>query len=89
MKEIKDKDFDKLFKERMAEGFPPFEEESWRKMEEKLDRKDRRNSFLFYRNASIILLFLSFGLGVFLMHEKEPTKVVANTAIISPGKNLD
>lgn len=89
MKEIKDKDFDKLFKERMAEGFPPFEEESWRKMEEKLDRKDRRNSFLFYRNASIILLFLSFGLGLFILNKKESTKVAVNTAKISHEKNLN
>jgi hypothetical protein len=89
MKEIKDKDFDKLFKKRMAEGFPPFEEESWRKMEEKLDRKDRRNSFLFYRNASIILLFLSFGLGLFILNKKESTKVAVNTAKISHEKNLN
>ncbi|HTN20072.1 MAG TPA: hypothetical protein VL125_06335 [Pelobium sp.] len=89
MKEIKDKDFDKLFKERMAEGFPPFEEESWRKMEEKLDRKDRRNSFLLYRNASIILLFLSFGLGLFILNKKEFTKVAVNTAKISHEKNLN
>nr|WP_294896341.1 hypothetical protein [uncultured Pedobacter sp.] len=91
MKEMEDKDFDKFFRERMTEGLPPFEEESWRMMQEKLDQKDRRDRFLFYRNASIILLFLSFGLGFYLINKKEPTKKLAHAIQIpiSNKKNIE
>ncbi|MES2416568.1 MAG: hypothetical protein V4541_00185 [Bacteroidota bacterium] len=85
MKELNDKDFDQLFKERIAEGLPPFEEESWLKMEKKLARKDR---FVFYRNASIILLFLSFGLGFYFMNRKEPTKTTVNAIHKAPQNEL-
>ncbi len=67
MKELNDKDFDQAFKKRMTESYPEFEEESWLKMEKKLRKRDR---LVFYRNASIILLFLSFGLGFYLINSK-------------------
>ncbi|WP_379087833.1 hypothetical protein [Pedobacter sp. UC225_65] len=67
MKELNDKDFDQAFKKRMTESYPEFEEESWLKMEKKLRKRDR---LVFYRNASIILLFLSFGLGFYLIKSK-------------------
>lgn len=67
MKELNDKDFDQAFKKRITESYPEFEEESWLKMEKKLRKRDR---LVFYRNASIILLFLSFGLGFYLINSK-------------------
>lgn len=59
MKELNDNDFDYAFKQRITEAYPEFEEESWLKMENKLRKKDR---LVFLRNASIVLLVLSFGL---------------------------
>lgn len=67
MKDLNDKDFDQTFKQRITETFPEFEEEAWLKMEQKLNRKDR---LVFFRNASIILLFLSFGLGLYFLPQK-------------------
>lgn len=71
MKDLNDKDFDQVFKKRMTETYPEFEEESWLKMEKKLRKRDR---LVFYRNASIILLFLSFGLGFYFINSKHPEK---------------
>ncbi|MBB2146631.1 outer membrane beta-barrel protein [Pedobacter sp. LMG 31464] len=71
MKELNDKDFDQAFKTRITEEYPEFEEESWLKMEKKLKKRDR---LVFYRNASIILLFLSFGLGFYLINRKIESK---------------
>lgn len=67
MKDLNDKDFDQTFKQRVTETFPEFEEEAWLKMEQKLNRKDR---LVFFRNASIVLLFLSFGLGLYFLPQK-------------------
>lgn len=67
MKELNDKDFDQIFKKRIADGYLEYEEESWLKMEQKLRKRDR---FVFLRNASIILLFLSFGLGIYLINNE-------------------
>jgi hypothetical protein len=76
MKELNDKDFDQAFKTRISEEYPEFEEESWLKMEKKLRKRDR---LIFYRNASIILLFLSFGLGFYFINRKveDKTDVIA------------
>lgn len=71
MKDLNDKDFDQTFKQRVTETFPEFEEEAWLKMEQKLNRKDR---LVFFRNASIILLFLSFGLGLYFLPQKNQKK---------------
>lgn len=71
MRELNNKDFDQAFKERMTESFPEFEEAAWLKMEKKLRKKDR---LAFYRNASIVLLFLSFGLGFYLLNKKNIEK---------------
>jgi len=71
MKDLTDKDFDQTFKQRVTETFPEFEEEAWLKMEQKLRRKDR---IVFFRNASIILLCLSFGLGLYFYPQKNNTK---------------
>ncbi|MFD0939905.1 outer membrane beta-barrel protein [Pedobacter boryungensis] len=71
MKELNDEDFDQAFKTRITEEYPEFEEESWLKMEKKLRKRDR---LVFYRNASIILLFLSFGLGFYLTNRKTEIK---------------
>jgi hypothetical protein len=68
MEELKDKDFDKFFKFRINEEIPEFEEESWSKMEKKLKKRDR---LIFFRNASIILLFLSFGVGFYYANKKD------------------
>lgn len=71
MKDLNDKDFDQAFKKRITETYPEFEEESWLKMEKKLRKRDR---LVFYRNASIILLFLSFGLGFYVINSKRQEK---------------
>ncbi|MEE1946075.1 hypothetical protein VRU48_13215 [Pedobacter sp. KR3-3] len=71
MKELNDKDFDQAFKTRVTEEYLQFEEESWLKMEKKLQKRDR---MIWLRNASIILLFLSFGLGFFLFNGQEQPK---------------
>ncbi|MES2650817.1 MAG: outer membrane beta-barrel protein [Bacteroidota bacterium] len=68
MKELDDKDFDQIFKNRIKEGYLEYEEESWLKMEKKLRKRDR---FVFYRNASILLVFLSVGIGIYLMADKK------------------
>lgn len=64
MEELNDKDFDQLFRTRITEEIPEFEEQSWLKMERKLRRRDRT---VFLRYASIILLLLSFGVTIFLI----------------------
>lgn len=71
MKDLNDKDFDQAFKQRITESFPEFEEESWLKMEQKLRRRER---FVFYRNASIVLLLLSFGLSFYFFAQKDRTQ---------------
>lgn len=71
MKELNDKDFDQAFKTRVTEEYLEFEEESWLKMEKKLQKRDR---MIWLRNASIVLLFLSFGLGFYLMNQKDAPK---------------
>lgn len=71
MKELNDKDFDQAFKSRVNEEYLEFEEASWLKMEKKLQKRDR---MVWLRNASIILLFLSFGLGFYLYNKKEQPK---------------
>lgn len=76
MKELDDKDFDQLFKSKITESYPEFEEQSWLLMEKKLRRKDL---LVFYRNASIILLFLSFGIGLYLINHKNPAQPVIQT----------
>lgn len=82
MKELNDKDFDQIFKTRITEELPEFEEESWSKMERKLRKKDR---LVFYRNASIILLLLSFGLGFYYANKKNTFK--AETVAIKKHGN--
>lgn len=82
MRELNNKDFDQAFKERMTESLPEFEESAWLKMEKKLRKKDR---LVFYRNASIVLLFLSFGLGFYLINQKSVEKL--QVSIVKPLKN--
>lgn len=65
MEELDDKEFDQIFKNRIKDGYLDFEEESWIKMEKKLRK---RNRFIFLRNASVILLFLSLGLAAYLLN---------------------
>ncbi len=68
MKELSDKDFDQVFKNKIKDGYLEYEEASWLKMEKKLRKRDR---FVFFRNASIILLFLSFGIGLYVKNGKK------------------
>ena len=63
MEELNDKDFDQIFKNKVTTSYLEFEEDSWIKMEKKLRKRDR---LVFLRNASIILLFLSFGIGFYM-----------------------
>ncbi len=75
MEELSNKDFDQIFKNRIKEGYLEYEEESWLKMEAKLRS---RNRFVFLRNASIILLFLSFGFGIYLMSGGDKNKSITD-----------
>ena len=75
MEELNDKDFDQIFKNRIKDGYLEYEEESWLKMEKKLRS---RNRFVFLRNASIVLLFLSFGLGAYLMSGDDKNKSIGD-----------
>lgn len=77
MEELSDKDFDQIFKNRIAASYPEYEEESWLKMEKKLRKRDR---VVFFRNASIILLFLSFGIGIYLGSDKKSVITKVKTA---------
>jgi len=86
MKELKDKDFDELFRSRITEEIPAFEEESWLKMEEKLRKKDR---LLLYRYASIILLLLSFGLAFYFLNKKATIKLEIATEQIKKAIPVD
>lgn len=72
MKELNDIDFDKVFKTRITEELPEFEEASWLKMEKKLRKKER---LVYYRYASILLVLLSFGMGFYLMSKNNVNKV--------------
>jgi hypothetical protein len=83
MEELNDKDFDQLFKNRISEELPAFEEESWSKMEEKLNKKDR----LVYKYASLIAILLSLGLVFYLMTRKLHTEV--HPIAIKKHKNTD
>lgn len=91
MNRLDDKDFDELFKHRMTDELPEFEEASWLKMEQKLRERDR---VVFYRNASIMLLLLSFGIAFYFAEKKlkQPTPEVAiqknqNYPKSNPGSN--
>lgn len=87
MEELSDKDFDQIFKNRIKDGYLEYEEESWLKMEKKLRSRDR---YVFLRNASIILLFLSFGLGLYLINgEKLTPKEDVKQAKIIKHKKAD
>lgn len=72
MKELNDIDFDKVFKTRITEELPEFEEASWLKMEKKLRKRER---LVYYRYASILLVLLSFGMGFYLMSKNNENKV--------------
>jgi hypothetical protein len=65
MKELNDDDFDKVFRTRITDAIPEFDNESWLKMEKKLRKRDRG---AFYLNASILLLLLSFGFGFYFLN---------------------
>ena len=83
MEELSDRDFDQIFKNKIKDGYLVFEEESWLKMEKKLRRRDR---FVFYRNASIILLLLTFGIGIYLTNDKEMAKI--DSKVVENSKRI-
>ncbi|MBC7614557.1 MAG: hypothetical protein H7202_00670, partial [Pedobacter sp.] len=84
MEKLSDRDFDQIFKNKIKDGYLVFEEKSWLKMEKKLRRRDR---FVFYRHASIILLLLSFGMGIYLTNNKEIVEIVIKT--VEKSKKID
>ncbi|MEJ5993495.1 outer membrane beta-barrel protein [Pedobacter sp. Du54] len=88
MEELNDKDFDQIFKNRIKDGYLEFEEDSWLKMEKKLRA---RNRYVFLRNASIILLFLSFGIGIYKMSSETAIKDVKITknSKATPKSNIE
>lgn len=63
MRELDDKEFDQIFKSRITEEVPEFDEDSWRKMEEKLRKKDRK--IMFFRIAAVALLVLTLGISLY------------------------
>lgn len=74
MKEMRENDFDRLFKEKSQQVNVDFEEDAWNLMEKKLRNRDR---FILFRNsATIILLFLLAGSAFFVFRGQEQTMLV-------------
>ncbi len=81
MKELNDKDFDQVFKAKITEELPEFEEASWLKMEKKLKRREK---LVFLKYASILLFLLAFGLTFYLLQKKD---VKDNALVQQPKEN--
>ena len=67
MEELSDKDFDQIFKNKIKDAHLKYEEDSWLKMEKKLRKRER---FILYRIAGIILLFITVGIGIYFTGNK-------------------
>ncbi|MBC8053882.1 MAG: hypothetical protein H7Y13_12525 [Sphingobacteriaceae bacterium] len=91
MKEISDRQFDELLKQK-AESFDyDFDESAWDKMEQKLRRRDR---IIFIRNSSFLLLFLMLSGAAFLLTNRDipdnnSGKQVKEQKDIGPKFNAD
>jgi len=71
MKDLPESEFDRRLKEKSESFDFQFEEDAWTLMENKLRRRDR---FVLFRNASILLLLLTLaGSGYFLIKEDKPS----------------
>ena len=70
MKELSDSEFDDIFRKRVNESSPEFEEGAWDIMEKKLRRRDR---IVLFRNTSAVLVFF-FILAATLYFYNKPTK---------------
>lgn len=70
MKELSDSEFDDIFRKRVNESSPEFEEGAWDMMEKKLRRRDR---IVLFRNTSAVLVFFFILVGTLYLYNK-PTK---------------
>ncbi|MEJ6980821.1 hypothetical protein WG906_10195 [Pedobacter sp. P351] len=69
MKELSDKKFDELLKQK-AESFDfDFDESAWNKMEQKLRKRDRA---IFIRNSSFVLILLLLAGGIYFFLDNKP-----------------
>lgn len=66
MNELDDNRFDQIFKQRIGEELPEFEEKAWLLMEQKLNRQQK---MLWLRYASIILVFFTAGVGAYFLYQ--------------------
>ncbi|TZF82250.1 PorT family protein [Pedobacter sp. BS3] len=62
MTELNDNRFDDAFRKKVTEADLDFDAEAWAKMEKMLRKRDR---FILFRNAAILLLFLAAGLVLY------------------------
>lgn len=84
MKELSDKQFDELLKQK-AESFNyDFDESAWNKMEQKLRRRDR---VVFIRNSSFVVLILMLCGGAYLLFDNNVVKDQQNKLAKHP-KNI-
>lgn len=69
MKELSDKKFDELLKQK-AESFDfDFDQSAWEKMEQKLRKRDR---VIFFRNSSFVLILLMLAGGAYFLTDNKP-----------------
>lgn len=69
MKELSDKKFDELLKQK-AESFDfDFDQSAWEKMEQKLRKRDR---VIFFRNSSFVLILLMLASGAYFLTDNKP-----------------
>ena len=85
MKELSDKQFDALLKQK-AESFDyDFDESAWDKMEHKLRRRDR---IIFIRNSSFALVLLLLCGGVYLLFDKESSVIDNKKQLVKELKTI-
>jgi len=75
MKELSDSDFDRIFRKRVQEFDPAFEESAWELMDKKLRRRDK---IVFFRNSSMALAALVLlGGGIYFDTNNNEIPVLA------------
>lgn len=77
MKGMNDNEFDDIFKQRMSEGLPEFEETSWLLMEHKLQRRDR--SVFMVRITAVFVIFALAGILAITMWPRTYNKQATYT----------
>lgn len=81
MKELSDSDFDRIFRKRVQDFDPAFEESAWELMDKKLRRRDR---IVFFRNSSMaltVLFLLGGGIYFYTNNDESPVLVAKQKKI--------